>query len=1001
MIAAYVDQVSSGLAGAGRWERLAVDRYVRDLAEGKYRGIWFDEAAALRACRFFDFLKHSKGEWAGTTLRLEPWQLFKTWNLFGWRRADGQRRFRTGYVEVARKNGKMLAMDTAIPTPQGWTTIGEIQAGDAVFAPDGSVCRVTRVSDVDAAPVSYRMTFSNGEVIVACADHQWVTTARVDSVGAQAEKRRRTIRRWKGPHRVDRPPYVYVQTYGKQVYVGRADLPGVDAIVEELMAADLAAHPVGMDTRTRIRTTQEIFETQRCGNRGDINHSLRMPAPLQLPDQVLPIDPYVLGVWLGDGTTSAANVTVGAADVEEMVGLLKSAGETVKAVKRRGTYSLSVGARRGRENEMCQRGHGAPDWDGKRCKACERMTDYARRHGLALPGRSGAPLLARLRDLGVLGNKHIPRVYLRGSYGQRLALLQGLMDSDGTVSKSGLVFEYVTVVDALADGVCELLATMGVKFSRKGSDAKLEGRVVGRKWRIQFNAFADEVAVFRLGRKLGRMRRRSDQAGSPRSRSVQIVAVEACDPVPMRCIEVDHPSHEYLCGRTMLPTHNTTWAAGVGLFLMDADNEPGAEIYTAAVKRDQARIAHQEATRMVKSSPLLRKRIRVFKDNLHNEKTASKFEPLGRDADSTDGLNVHGAIVDEVHAHPTRDMWDVLETATGARRQPLIVGITTAGFDRNSLCWELHEYSERVLDGSHVDDSWFGAIYAVEPEDDPFDESVWRKANPNLGVSVKLDDMRRLASKAQEMPSALNAFLRLRLNRWTQSVTRWMPIEAWERCGGFVDPEGLRGRTCYGGLDLSSTTDVSALVWVFPPEAEGEGYQVLCRFFIPEESMRERSRRDRVPYEAWVRQGLMTATPGNVIDYSYILAQVDEDAQRYDIGEIAFDRWGATRIVQDLEEGGLAVAQFGQGFASMSSPMKELEKLVLAGEIRHGGNPVLTWMAGNLVAREDPAGNIKPDKQKSTEKIDGMVSLIMGLDRAIRREGPGASVYEERGVLSV
>ena len=550
VIAEYVDAVSQGREAAGRWERLAVDRYVRDLAEGKYRGLWFDEAAALRACRFFNFLKHSKGEWAGTTIRLEPWQLFLTWNLFGWRRADGWRRFRTGYAEVARKNGK------------------------------------------------------------------------------------------------------------------------------------------------------------------------------------------------------------------------------------------------------------------------------------------------------------------------------------------------------------------------------------------------------------------------------------------------------------------TTWAAGIGLYLMDADGEPGAEIYTAAVKRDQARIAHQEATRMVKSSPLLRKRIRIFKDNLHNEKTASKFEPLGRDADSTDGLNVHGAIVDEVHAHPNRDMWDVLETATGARRQPLIVGITTAGFDRNSLCWELHEYSERVLEGSHRDDSWFGAIYAVEPDDDPFDESVWRKANPNLGVSVKLDDMRRLASKAQEMPSALNAFLRLRLNRWTQSVTRWMPIEAWERCGGFVDPEGLRGRTCYGGLDLSSTTDISALVWVFPPEAEGEGYQVLCRFFIPEESMRERSRRDRVPYDSWVRQGLMTATPGNVIDYSYILAQIDEDAQRFDIAEIAFDRWGATRIVQDLEEGGLVVAGFGQGFASMSPPMKELEKLVLSGGIRHGGNPVLTWMAGNLVAREDPAGNIKPDKQKSIEKIDGMVSLIMGLDRAIRREGPGASVYEERGILT-
>lgn len=442
----------------------------------------------------------------------------------------------------------------------------------------------------------------------------------------------------------------------------------------------------------------------------------------------------------------------------------------------------------------------------------------------------------------------------------------------------------------------------------------------------------------------------------------------------------------------------STLASGVGLYLFDADGEPGAEVYTAATKRDQARITHSEATRMVKASPFLRRRIRTFKDNLNIPGTASKFEPLGRDADSMDGLNIHGAIIDELHAHKNRDVWDVIETATGSRRQPLLFAITTAGFDRQSICWELHDRTTKVLNRVSEDDTFFGLIFTLDEEDEWENPDVWVKSNPNLSVSVKVDDLERKAANAKEMPSALNSFLRLHLNVWTQSETKWLSIEAWQACGGAVDAEGLRGRTCYGGLDLSSTTDISALVLVFPPTVEGDPYQVLCRFWIPEESMRLRSRRDGVHYDVWTRQGLIATTPGNVIDYDFILAEVDDLAQKYDIGEIAFDRWGATRIYQKLEEQRMTMVQFGQGFASMSPPMKELEKLVLSHKLAHGGNPVLTWMADNLVAREDAAGNIKPDKEKSTEKIDGMVALIMGLDRALRQQ---PSVYTERGILEL
>jgi phage terminase large subunit-like protein len=453
----------------------------------------------------------------------------------------------------------------------------------------------------------------------------------------------------------------------------------------------------------------------------------------------------------------------------------------------------------------------------------------------------------------------------------------------------------------------------------------------------------------------------------------------------------------------------STLAAGVGLDLLVADGEPGAEIYTAATKRDQARITHSEATRMVKSSPSLRKRIRVFRDNLNIENTASKMEPLGADSDTLDGLNPHGALVDEVHAHKTRDLWDVLETATGARRQPLIFATTTAGFNRQSLCYQLHDYTEKVLSGVLQNDSHFGMIYTLDLEegkggklgDDWEDESVWVKANPNLGVSKKLSTMREKAEKARGMPAALNAFLRLELNVWTQSETKWISREHWDACGAAVDANGLRGRRCFAGLDLSSNVDITAELLVFPPESTKDPYRVLCRFWIPEDAIDVRSKRDRVPYDAWVRAGYIATTPGNVIDHDFILAQIEQDAEAYDIQQLAFDSWGASQVQTKLAEiGGREdwIVKFGQGFASMSPAMRDLERLILGHRLAHGNNPVLTWMADNLVVDTDAAANIKPDKEHSIERIDGMVALIMAVATAMRGGGKPESVYEKRGI---
>ena len=442
----------------------------------------------------------------------------------------------------------------------------------------------------------------------------------------------------------------------------------------------------------------------------------------------------------------------------------------------------------------------------------------------------------------------------------------------------------------------------------------------------------------------------------------------------------------------------TSWIAAVGLYLGFAEGEQGAEIFSAATKRDQAIISHSEATRMVKKSPELKKFIKIFKNNLSSEITNSKFEPLGANADSLDGLNIHGALVDELHAHKTRDLWDVLETATGSRQQPLQWAITTAGFDKFSICYEMHTYLQRILSNTLQDETIFGMIFTIDEGDEDHwqEERIWKKANPNYGISVNPEDILRKAKRAKEIPSALNGFLRLHLDIWTESETLWLPVEAWKKCGKHkIDYIALEGRECYAGMDLSSTTDVSALVYVFPPDEDGEPYIILPKFYIPEDNMHDRVKRDRVPYDVWVRDEYVTATPGNVIDYNYIMHDIERDIEKYYVRELAFDRWGSGKIIQDLQEMGFededkkhyrdrTLVKFGQGFLSMAHPTREFEKLIRGGEIAHGNNPVLTWMASNVVIKLDPAGNMKPDKSKSIEKIDGVVATLMGLDRAIK-----------------
>lgn len=454
----------------------------------------------------------------------------------------------------------------------------------------------------------------------------------------------------------------------------------------------------------------------------------------------------------------------------------------------------------------------------------------------------------------------------------------------------------------------------------------------------------------------------------------------------------------------------STDAAADGLYLGFMDSEPGSEVYSAATKRDQARIVHAEAIRMVRKNSLLKKYIKIYKDNLSFEETASKYEPLGGDSDSMDGLNVHGAIVDELHAHKNRETLELLETATGAREQPMIIMITTAGENRQSICFEKHEYTRKVLqgwkDGSYLDDTWFGIIYSLDDEDKDNwqDESLWLKANPNLGVSKSLEDLRMKAKRASQMAAALNNFLRRELNVWVTGSVKWTNMDAWRKCGrenvpALELPGKLHLQPTFGGLDLSSVSDITAFVMAFP--APDEYFDVVCRFWVPEDTLDVvpgyRSPDDARMLKQWVKEGYIEATPGNHIDHDFIYAQLEKDAEAFAIKQAAFDRWGASSVTQTLEKKGMTMVEFGQGYASMNPPMKELERLILAGKIRHGNHPVLTWMMGNLIARVDPSGNVKPDKEKSRDKIDGAVALIMALDLALRNPTT-ESALEKHGV---
>lgn len=453
----------------------------------------------------------------------------------------------------------------------------------------------------------------------------------------------------------------------------------------------------------------------------------------------------------------------------------------------------------------------------------------------------------------------------------------------------------------------------------------------------------------------------------------------------------------------------STEAAIIGNFGITMDNEGGAEVYSVATKEEQAMITLAEGQRMARSSGYFGGIAKVHIKSISVEDTNSSWKPLGKNSKSQDGLHVHMALIDEYHEHPDRSMYDVIDSGMGARRQPLMYIITTAGFNTQSVCYKEREYAIRILEGVDVDDTYFAVIYTLDRDestnellDDWQDPTVWVKANPNYGVSLYKKDMIRMCNKAVNDLSATNNFLTKRMNIWTTQTVKFFNMDAWDACNGKVKLEDLKTKKCYIAVDMNSKDDIGTVTAIFPWD-DGQFVQ-YTKYYCPREGAAQRSRRDRVPYLAWAEQGYLTLTEGNRTDYSVIKHDIEEMWRMFDVDKMAFDQWNFESLYQQLVSDGMdptKVIEYGQTIRNMSAPTKELAALVIDGKFIHNGDPVLRWMASNTAVYQDPNDNVRPVKNKSSEKIDGIVSTVMGLGLALIEPDEIPSIYETEGLRTI
>ena len=440
----------------------------------------------------------------------------------------------------------------------------------------------------------------------------------------------------------------------------------------------------------------------------------------------------------------------------------------------------------------------------------------------------------------------------------------------------------------------------------------------------------------------------------------------------------------------------STLAAALALLMLYVDDEKGSEVYSAASNRQQAGIVFEIAKGMIQNNKELNSRGKIFRNSIINEGKGNFYQAISSDSKTKHGFNSNCVVYDELHTAPNRELWDALATSVGSRRQPLIITITTAGFDRQSICYELYSYAKRILNKSLKDDTFYPCVFECDIDDDIQDEKVWKKANPNYGISLKKKYMKIESQKAMDVPSYLNTFKRLHLNIWTDSVSVWIPNNEWMECHQEFDYDSLDGCAAWGGLDLASTRDLSALTLVFKVE---DKFVIMPYIFVPKENAIKRSKIDGVDYLTFIRENDVIATEGDVQDYSFIRKTINDLSKKYRIQSIAYDRWGASQLILDLtNQDGVPMSPLGQGFVSLSAPTKTFEREILAKNVIHPNNKCLNWCMSNVAIQEDASGNLKPAKNKSKEKIDPVVATICAFAEMMTMDS-GESVYDERGLI--
>lgn len=889
----YAQAVVDGTIVAGPHVRAACRRHLDDLIKAPERGFFFDYEKANRVVEFSqEVLRLNGGEFEGVPFEPLPWQKFILGSLFGWvDAATGYRRFRMAFIECGKGAGKSpaaaavglyglmadgepraevyaaapLALDTPVPTIDGWKCQGDLVVGDMVFDEKGNPCKVTYLSPVITDKECFEVEFDDGTVIVSNAGHKWLT---LDTRG-QSPK-----------------------------------------FCEKKTKSDLFTR--------KVVTTLEIKNTLRSLATGRLRHRIDLAGSLNIPETALPINPYVLGVWLGDGRSNRGSICYHKDDLQHIDKILEAG------------YKISQ--QKGQNN-----------------------TRYCTIVGLR----------TKLRELNLLKNKHVPDNYLRASKQQRLELLAGLMDTDGACSKAGEC-KFTNRNEKLCCAVHDLANGLGVRASVRQITVNAKPHFV-----VSFKA-PKSLRIFNLDRKFNRQVAKVDT----RAKARYIRDVRPCKSVPVRCIEVDSKSHLYLVSKSYIATHNT--------------------------KKDQAMILFRDAVAMATLSPALSSRLiksgrgeQVW--NLAYPETASFFRPISSDK-SQSGPRPHIVLLDEIHEHRNDTVVEMMRAGTKGRRQALIFMITNSGFDKQSVCWKYHDYGVKVAAGMLEDDSFFSYICGLDETDNPFDdETCWIKANPSLGVTIKYQYLQEQITQAKGMPSKESVVRRLNFCEWVGADSPWISADIWLHNKADHTVQSLHGRRCYGGLDLSSTQDLTALVLLFEPDFDDPYWRIFPYFWLPADGLEEKAKRDGADYPAWVRQGWLETTPGAAIDHLFVLHRIAEIMQEFDLATIGNDRYRVEYLKNMAVNEGLdlPLVEFGQGYISMAPAVDEFERRLVGRQLKHNGNPVMNWCAANAVVISDPAGNRKPAKNKSTGRIDGIVAAVMAVGQTLNYE------TEEAGILDL